>query len=203
MRLKYFFDPLCGWCYGAAPLLDAASRIEGLELELLAGGLWARPTSLTAPMRAQIRAADARIGEMTGQYFGKNYLQGWLNDETTLLDSRPPIAAWLAVQSMAPDRAQAMLTAIQRAHYVEGRRVVERDVLIEVASSLGIDRQAFESALSNVDADAHIETTRRAMARLNVGGFPTAFLEREGKWRNVPLQSYFGDAEGFVKALQS
>ena len=26
MRLTYLFDPLCGWCYGASPLLAAARR---------------------------------------------------------------------------------------------------------------------------------------------------------------------------------
>lgn len=27
--LHYIFDPLCGWCYGAAPLVKAAQSLPG------------------------------------------------------------------------------------------------------------------------------------------------------------------------------
>jgi putative protein-disulfide isomerase len=199
--LHYFHDPLCGWCYGAAPLLEAATRVDGLKVNLLGGGLWPRPTTMPASMRTQIRAADARIGQMTGQPFGKGYLEGWLKDESTIVDSRPTTAAWLAAQSVSPDLGLRMLQGIQRAHYVEGRRVVEPDVLTSIAESIGISAADFNAALKAVDVDAHIESTRRTMSRLGVGGFPTAFLELNGQLQPVALQSFFGQPEEFAKAL--
>lgn len=30
--LHYLYDPFCGWCYGAAPLLTKAMEIEGLAI---------------------------------------------------------------------------------------------------------------------------------------------------------------------------
>jgi putative protein-disulfide isomerase len=27
--LTYLFDPLCGWCYGATPMLDTKTRASG------------------------------------------------------------------------------------------------------------------------------------------------------------------------------
>ena len=36
-RLHYLFDPLCGWCYGVAPLIDAAAELPGLEIEVHRG----------------------------------------------------------------------------------------------------------------------------------------------------------------------
>ena len=27
--LHYIYDPLCGWCYGAAPLVEAARAVPG------------------------------------------------------------------------------------------------------------------------------------------------------------------------------
>jgi len=44
--LHYIYDPLCGWCYGAEPLVWAASKVDGLALQLHAGGLWPQPTRL-------------------------------------------------------------------------------------------------------------------------------------------------------------
>lgn len=199
--LHYFHDPLCGWCYGAAPLLAAAYRVPGLKVNLLGGGLWPRPMSLPAPMRAQIRAADARIGQMTGQPFGKDYLEGWLADETGIVDSRPTTEAWLAAQSISPELGLKMLQGIQRAHYVEGRRVVEPEVLASIAQSIGISAADFDAAKTSVDVDAHIDDTRRLMSQLGVGGFPTAFLEHNGQLQAVALQSFFGQPDAFAAAL--
>lgn len=38
-KLHYIFDPLCGWCYAAAPLVEAAEELPGLAIELHAGGM--------------------------------------------------------------------------------------------------------------------------------------------------------------------
>ena len=39
--LQYLFDPLCGWCYGAAPTVSALLETSGLSIELLPTGLFA------------------------------------------------------------------------------------------------------------------------------------------------------------------
>ena len=44
--LHYLYDPLCGWCYGAEPLVDAARSVQGLEVRLHAGGLWPVPLAM-------------------------------------------------------------------------------------------------------------------------------------------------------------
>ena len=33
--LHYIFDPLCGWCHGAAPLVDAAQAADGFHVRWL------------------------------------------------------------------------------------------------------------------------------------------------------------------------
>ncbi len=40
-KLHYIYDPLCGWCYAAAPLVAAARGI--LPVEGHAGGMMAGP----------------------------------------------------------------------------------------------------------------------------------------------------------------
>jgi putative protein-disulfide isomerase len=69
--LHYIYDPLCGWCYGAEPLVWAASKVDGLTLRLHAGGLWPQPTRLPDHMRRYIQQADARVGEISGQPDGE------------------------------------------------------------------------------------------------------------------------------------
>lgn len=43
--LHYIFDPLCGWCYGAAPLVEAARTVPGLAVASTAAACWPAPTA--------------------------------------------------------------------------------------------------------------------------------------------------------------
>ncbi|HUQ50894.1 MAG TPA: DsbA family protein, partial [Gammaproteobacteria bacterium] len=87
--LHYIYDPLCGWCYGAEPLVSAASNVDGLALRMHAGGLWPQPTRLPDQTRRYIAQADARVGQMSGQPYGEPYLNGLLFDPELVLESRP------------------------------------------------------------------------------------------------------------------
>jgi putative protein-disulfide isomerase len=199
--LHYIYDPLCGWCYGAEPLVTAAATTDGVALRLHGGGLWPEPTTLPDATRRYIQQADARIASMSGQPFGPAYLSGLLLDATMVLYSLPPIAAILAAQSIVPEKALPMLRAIQRAHYVEGRRVVEHNVLCDIAVECGLEREQFEAALHKAPAERHIEDTRQLMHRVGSGGFPTFVLEKDGRLSGVPHQRYASDPTGFCHWL--
>lgn len=199
VRLHYIYDPLCGWCYGAEPLASAA--IDRIELVLHGGGLWPEPTSLPEATRHYIQQADARIAQLSGQPFGEAYLSGSLLDPSLVLDSRPTIAAILAAEALDPGCGLSMLRGIQRAHYVDGRRVVEQPVLCDIAVGRGLNRDGFVAMLARVDADAHINETRQLMGRVGAEGFPTFVLERDGALRGVPHQRYFGNTAGFLALL--
>ena len=103
--LHYVYDPLCGWCYGAAPLLKAAAEIPGLRIELHGGGLWmgARRQAMGQPLRDYVRPHGERIHALTGQRFGERYFNELLLNESLLLDSEPPIRAVLAVSELGGD----------------------------------------------------------------------------------------------------
>lgn len=200
--LHYIFDPLCGWCYGAEPLVLAAATSEKLAIALHGGGLWPQPTRLPDETRRYIQQADARIAQMSGQPFGKAYLEGLLLDQTMVLESRPTIAAVLAAEVLQPGKGLPMLSAIQHAHYENGRRVVEPDVLTELAAENGLARGQFAQALATVAVDEHIAETRRLMQRIGAGGFPAFALELEGQWQAVPHQQFPADPAGFRNWLE-
>lgn len=66
--LHYYYDPLCGWCYGAEPLVKAAAAKAPIELH--GGGLWDQPGGVPIKTRAQNKVHDRRIHVLTGQVFG-------------------------------------------------------------------------------------------------------------------------------------
>ncbi len=122
--LHYIYDPLCGWCYGAAPLIRAARDV--LPVLAHAGGMMAGASrqTVSATLRNYVMPHDRRIAALTGQQFGDAYFNGLLHDQGALFDSEPPISAVLAAESLA-GRGLDLLARIQIAHYVEGRRIAE------------------------------------------------------------------------------
>jgi len=196
--LHYIYDPLCGWCYGAEPLVSAASKVDGLALRMHAGGLWPQPTRLPEHMRRYIQQADARVGQMSGQPYGEPYLNGLLFDPDLVLESRPVISAVLAVlaaQALDPTKGLAMLRAIQHAHYERGQHVVREATLREIAAEIGLDVAAFADALTKVPVDEHIAQSQELMNNVGAQGFPTFVLQIGNDWFAVP-HGRFASAPG-------
>lgn len=200
--LHYIYDPLCGWCYGAEPLAAAARDVEGLELRMHAGGLWPEPTSLPDETRRYIRDADGRVAALSGQPYGKAYLDGLILDPSLVLHSPPTIAAVLAAESLEPGRGFDMLRGIQHAHYEDGRHVVRTETLLDIAERLGFDREAFAEALVSVPVDEHIHETRKLMAQVGARGFPTFVLEIDGQLFGVPHHRFASSPAAFAAWLR-
>ena len=200
--LHYVYDPLCGWCYAAEPLVEAAAGAS-VAIVLHGGGLWDPAVHAPEAKRRSMRETDARIARLTGQPFGEAYLEGLLVDPASIWWSRPTVAAVLAAESLEAGRGLAMLAAIQRAHYVEGRRVVEDAVLTEAAGAIGLDPSRFTQALRAAPVDAHIQATRQLMRSHGLQGFPSFLVERDGRVERLLHEGCYGRPAAFVAAVQT
>lgn len=194
--IHYWYDPLCGWCYGAAPLLQVVGEIPGLRVALRGGGLFsgAQRQRLNGPLRQHILAHDQRIAALSGQPFGAAYRDGLLGDADAWLDSDPPTSAVLAAEALAGE-GLAMLHRLQQAHYVEGRRIVEPEVLVRLAGELGLVPEAFALELERQGGTVlaeHLVASRRGLARLGGAGFPTLALERDGRLQRLDVGTWLG-----------
>ena len=200
--LHYIHDPLCGWCYAASPMVEAVAN-AGIPIALHGGGLMETPTRLAPDKRAYIRRSDAHIAELTGVTFGAAYLDGLLVDADSVFWSRPTIAAVLAAGTIERGAELRMLRAIQHAHYVEGRRVVDVAVLTAVAGTIGLAENAFSLALESVAVDEHIAAARRLMQRAGLRGFPGFPLERGADLVRVEHEPFYGRPAEFVRAIKA
>ncbi|MDN0077395.1 DsbA family protein [Crenobacter sp. SG2303] len=203
--LHYIYDPFCGWCYAAAPLVHVAASLPGLHIALHGGGMMAGANRqpVTDALRRYVIPHDQRIAALTGQPFGDVYFDGLLRDAGAVFDSEPPIAAVLAAESMA-GRGLALLERLQRAHYVEGRRIAEPAALVELTTELGLDQAEFSAAL-NAGSEGkvlrHIAASRELLARVGGQGFPTLVLERGGHFERLELGAYLGSPDAWLAML--
>lgn len=202
--LHYIYDPLCGWCYGAAPLL-AALQARGLPIRLHAGGMMTgtRRQHVTPELRSYVLGHDERIARLTGQEFGAAYRDGLLNDTSAVFDSEPPITAILAAEALG-GHGLVYLKALQIAHYRNGRKISEVAVLQAIAGELSLDQAAFTASfteLSGAATAAHIAESRKLLAQLGGQGFPTLALATEAGWQVLDVGAGLTDPQGFAERL--
>ncbi|MBV8658713.1 MAG: DsbA family protein [Burkholderiales bacterium] len=202
LRLHYTHDPLCGWCYAASPLVDAATR-AGIALVLHGGSLWEDKTRLSQEKRQYILQHDARIAELAGVAFGTAYRDRMRNDTDVVFSSRPTLTAILAAGTLRSGADLAMLHAIQTAHYVHGQDVAAESVLLKLAQELDLDIDAFVDALNAAQVDQHFRESRDWMARFGQRGFPGFVLQDGDRYLPVQHGSFYGNPDAFLHALRA
>lgn len=204
--LHYIFDPFCGWCHAATPLIDAVRDIPGLRLALHAGGMFMGPNrrTITAEWRDYMRINDRRIARLSGQSFGAAYFDGLLCEEGVVLDSAPPTTAILAAEYVA-GRGMDMLRCLQTAHFVEGRRISETVAMRGVLAELGLDDVMFGEAaarFAGMPTKRHIRESRQLLERIGGEGFPTLAIEDvDGVLTPVDPGFWLGRPAAFRRAL--
>ncbi|MDE2420720.1 MAG: DsbA family protein [Gammaproteobacteria bacterium] len=201
--LHYIYDPLCGWCYAAAPLVAAAQ--QHMHVVAHGGGMMAYDNrkAVTASLRNYVIPHDQRIAQLTGQPFGHDYYEGLLRDHDAVFDSEPPITAILAAEKLA-NKGLDLLSLIQKAHYVEGQRIAELSVLSKLATQIGLARDIFEDEYQNqagAKTRAHILESRQLLQHSGGQGFPTFILERDGLFERINHAQYYGNLEEWRKRL--
>jgi putative protein-disulfide isomerase len=217
-RLHVIYDPFCGWCYGAAPLVEAARAVEGLLISLHGGGMMAGNSrqQMTPQLCDFILPHIERIVAVSGQPFGDGY-RAMLNDTSVWLDSTPPTMAVVAAGKFGAEgfteekhgdkianRELDMLDRLQRAHFLEGRRIAESKVLVDIAEELGIPRSDFAAGLATEmqKAGDHIRESRALLQRVGGAGFPTFALETQGNYEMLDSAQYLGKPGAWREMLE-
>jgi len=203
-QLHYIYDPLCGWCYAAAPLIRAAASIPTLEIQLHGGGLWIDENrkALGKDLRDYVKPMDEHIRALTGQPFGDRYFNELLLNSNYVLDSEPLIKAILAVEQAKGDPLK-MLQRIQQTHYRDGRWTGDRKIIAALAAEQNISEAEFSDAIKQMNVRDHINESRKLMAALQVSGYPSLALQQDDHWILISLNAFLGKVDDFKKHLEA
>ena len=210
ITVTYLFDPLCGWCYAAAPALNYLQGVEGIEVALAPTGLFAgagaRP--MDAQFAAYAWANDQRIQQLTGQPFTRAYRDHILGAANRRFDSSPATLALTAVAQTAPDRELEALHALQHARYVEGRDNADPVVIADVLNSLGLQAAAARlrepSDALRVALLERVAAARVTMQLLGAQGVPQlAVAGQGGALRLVGGDALLGPRDALLARVQA
>jgi predicted DsbA family dithiol-disulfide isomerase len=173
-------DVICPWCYIGKRRLEKA--IAALDRRCDVGVRW-HPFQLNPTMpgggisRTEYRTAkfgswqrsvelDAKVvavGEAEGIRFAFDRIERTPNT----LDAHRLI--WMADQQGIQD---AIMEALFRAYFTEGRDISNRQTLIDVVAEAGLDRQRAEAVLKNDEGLEAIKEAGELSRRHRVDGVP-------------------------------
>ena len=205
IHITYLFDPLCGWCYGASPVIAKLAALPAYEVTLLPTGLFANRHAplMDAGFAAYAWSNDQRIARLTGQPFSEQYQSKVLADRKSRLDSSTATLALTAVALTAPEREIDALQTIQAARYVDGRDITAAPVLAEILRGLKLNAAAtrFEAADAGLQQanDKRTVAAQALMRRFGAEGVPTLIAGSGDQRRMLNASDIFGDGTLIAK----
>jgi putative protein-disulfide isomerase len=198
--LYYVADPMCSWCWGFHPVLEAVAGAlpSDVPIRYVMGGL-ARDTDEPMPeeMRAHIQEQWRRVAERTGATFNWGFWTRCAPRRATY----PACRAVLAAAAQQPGAGPAMFHAIQRAYYVEARNPSDPATLIALAGAQGLDADRFSKDLVSPEIDRRLHEDFALRRSLHADKFPTLILEHNED--QVWLAYGYEDRDVVMDLLQS
>lgn len=205
--LRYLFDPLCGWCYGAVPTLSGVLELPDVVLELLPTGLFsgdgARP--MNGEFAAYAWGNDQRIARLTGQGFSERYREAVLGDHRRPFDSGPATLALTAVSLTRPASELAALKAIQRARFVDGQDITDLHTLASILRASELDDAAAMTARPDAElleaTGARVARAQALMREFDAQGVPTFIVESEAGRALLGTNAMYANPQAFYAQL--
>ena len=183
----YVGDPMCSWCWGFAPVLEAMTEHFTIPIRTVVGGLRPGPNAevLDERMRAFLAHHWDEVSERSGQPFD----HVGLDRADWRYDTELPARAVVTVRELAPDSTLAFFTRLQRAFYAEAVDVTDPEVYPDLVADFPVDADEFTTRLGS-EASKQAAWRDFAEARqFGVAGFPSLLL-RLGDEHAVVTRGY-------------
>lgn len=178
-RLLYVMDPMCSWCWGFAPVVEALAKqaaAAGVPLHTVLGGLRQEQAALDPLNEARILGYWQNVHAMTGQPFTTALPEG------LVYNTEPACRALVTARRLDQDSVWPLLRLIQHAFYVDGLDVTRGPLLAELAERAGIPRIEFAELFDSDQMLAATAADFEWVQCLGIAGFPTLLAERDGQF---------------------
>jgi len=205
-NVTYLFDPMCGWCYGAAPAIQQLAQDASVSLALAPTGMFSGGgRTMDAAFAEFAWSNDLRIAKLTGQRFTEAYRANVLGKLGSRFDSTTATLALCAVALTEPARELEALKVLQEARYVQGLDTADAEVVAQLLRTLGLAAAA--ERLLNPDAalhDAHntrVQAAQRLMRQHRAQGVPALVVHGATGDRMLQGNALYGSVENLRASL--
>jgi putative protein-disulfide isomerase len=180
-KIIYFFDTLCGWCYGFSPVIKKLVEQYGdeFEFEVISGGMVTGERVQPASVMADyILDAYPRLETMTGVKFGELYLD-MLREGTRRQSSFEPSLVMTTFKHLLPEKAVFFAHDLQKANYYDGLDLNDFANYQSLIEHYGLDWAIFTEKMQTEAMQKATLQDFETSTAYGVTGFPTVFFENE------------------------
>jgi predicted DsbA family dithiol-disulfide isomerase len=204
-----FTDPVCVWCWGSEPFLrKLEARYEDqVKVSFIMGGLVKDIREFYDPYNHIGRGAEKSNKQVASHWLASSERHGMpIRTEGFNLfadeypSTYPQNIAYKAAQMEDEVLANKFLRRIREASEAEAKQTSRLEVLIELASEVGLDISKFIARFEDGTAEAAFNDDLSKVYSYNVQGFPT-FLIRYGE-KEVVLRGW-QDFDAFKSVITS
>lgn len=153
LKIRYYYDALCGWCYGFSPVIKKLENTykDQIDIDVISGGLFlGNRAGLVNDVAPHIKAGAYKSVElMTGVKFGASFLEDVFGAGKMELNSLPPTIALCIVREKYPEKELAFAATLLNAVYFDGIDPVDINAYVAYASEYGIDAEEFLTKMNN------------------------------------------------------
>jgi len=183
LSIDIISDVVCPWCFIGKRRIEAALELyHAARPDASAPAVTWHPFQLNPDMPAAGIDRDAYVkgkfgAGRAGQVYGRIVAVGkqvGIAFDFTKVTRQPNTLAAHGLIALAIDsgRQDAMVEALFRAFFLEGRDLTSADTLAEVAAGAGLDATDVKAFLASGKARAHIEAEDRQARKIGVEGVP-------------------------------
>lgn len=176
----YFYDALCGWCYGFSPVIQKLQQQfkTDMEFEVLSGGMVTGDrVGRIGEVAAYIKEAYQTVEQRTGVTFGADFLEGTLAKGQAVFTSVPAAIAMAIAKEQVPGQQVKFAGLLQKAVYQDGISPGDLRAYTPYAREIGIAPDDFDQKMNTLEYRKRAEQEFRITAQVGVRGFPTCFMK--------------------------
>jgi putative protein-disulfide isomerase len=180
-ELIFVLDPMCSWCWGFAPVIEALLKreSESYQFSLVVGGLRTKgemPWNKTS--KEYLKGHWKQVSQKTGQAFS----DGLFEKEHFEYDTYPACKAVVTVRELfGMQSAFSYLHTIQEAFYTRSQDITNPDILEVLLKDMGLDSRAFKTFFESERAQVLMEHDFAKARSMGANAFPSIVrIDEEG-----------------------
>jgi len=178
-ELIYIGDPMCSWCWGISPELNALERYatsENIPFKVLMGGL--RPgggEEWNDEFKGYLRHHWEEVNKRSGQPFGFELFE--LSDFD--YDTEPACRATVTARTIAPSKALTFYELVQHYFYVQSEDPKNVSFYKPICEQLSIDFNEFAALFSSDDMKEATAKDFAQSRQWGVRAFPSIVYRKD------------------------
>lgn len=177
-EIIYVGDPMCSWCWGISPQLNALQRYgnqNGIPFSLVMGGL--RPgggDEWNAEFKDFLKHHWEEVHTRSGQPFGYRLF----NLEYFDYDTEPACRAVVTVRNIDPNKTLRFYELVQHSFYVKSNDPKQPTFYRDICEKLDIDFKAFATKFLSAEMKAATQQDFKQNRQWGVSGFPAVLYRK-------------------------